>query len=779
MQLPQLVLAVSSALGLAQAAPESAEPLQLKRKIDEILVKELTQHWYPHAVDRQRGGFHQNLARDWSSKPDDSVFLVYQSRMTWTAAAFARYSQPHRAEFAQYALDGVAFLDRVLRDREKGGFHWELGASGELNPGKGDEKHLYGTAFVIYAASTARRVTGDERALAVARDAFDWLEQHAHDSKYGGYHEAFRRDGTPVTAWDQAAPIAKRLDRLGVYYGFKSMNAHIHLLEALTELSKVDSRPIVIERLREVFQIVLNRIAVEPGALNLYLTPDWRAIPAHDSFGHDVETAYLLVEAAHTLGIPEDPQTWRTARSLVDHALEWGWDDVNGGFYDKGESFGGPAFDLKKVWWTQAEGLNALLLMHRQFGATTDRYWKAFLKQWDFIEKHLLDPVYGGWYSETTREGRLIGDGAKANPWKANYHTSRALMNVAEMLSQGTAPAGSPRAHWKVQESGTKARLRGLCAVSDQVVWASGTSGSFTLTVDGGKTWKARTVPGADGLDFRDLHAFDDRRAYLLSIGAGELSRIYETRDGGDTWIVRYQNRDPKVFLDALAFWDTSHGIALGDPVDGRFTILTSDDGGASWKPAPSEHMPEATPGEGAFAASGTCLVAGQEKLAWFGTGGADVGRVFRSSDRGRTWTVHRTPIAGGNPSSGIFSLAFQNGHDGVAIGGDYRRPQLAEKIVATTTDGGQTWMVREGQGPGGYRSAVAHVSIASQPTLIAVGPTGSDLSFDGGKNWRPLGTSEFHAVSCAASSDGCFAVGEQGTIARLTGKFADREVGD
>ena len=146
-----------------------------------------------------------------------------------------------------------------------------------------------------------------------------------------------------------------------------------------------------------------DRIAVEPGALNLYLTPDWRAIPAHDSFGHDVETAFLLVEAAAALGMPDDPKTWQVARRLVDHALDWGWDDDTAGFYDKGESFGGAAFDRKKVWWTAAEGLNALLLMHRKFGDRTDRYWKAFLKQWDFIEKHLLDPVHGGWYGETTQ----------------------------------------------------------------------------------------------------------------------------------------------------------------------------------------------------------------------------------------------------------------------------------------------------------------------------------------------------------------------------------------
>ena len=127
--------------------------------------------------------------------------------------------------------------------------------------------------------------------------------------------------------------------------------------------------------------------------MNLYLTRDWRAIPAHDSFGHDVETAYLLIEAAEALGLADDPGTWQVPRLLVDHALEWGWDDEHGGFYDKGESFSGEAFDRKKVWWTQAEGLNALLLMHEKFKGSTDRYGKAFWKQWSFIEKHMIDPL--------------------------------------------------------------------------------------------------------------------------------------------------------------------------------------------------------------------------------------------------------------------------------------------------------------------------------------------------------------------------------------------------
>ncbi len=396
----------------------------------------MTKHWYPHAIDEERGGFHQDFARDWSPLPEDNRFAVYQSRMTWTAAAFAAYSPEHRDEYAKYARHGVEYLDRVMRDPQAGGFHWMLGLDGKISPRLGDEKHVYGTAFVLYSASKVYAVTRDELALKVARDAFDWLETRAHDAKDGGYFEAFRRDGTPILSWEDAAPIARRTDRLGIYYGYKTMNSHIHLLEAIGEFYRVEKTPIVEKRLRETLEIVRDRIAVEPGALNLYLTKDWRAVPAHDSFGHDVETAYLLVEAAESLGIGDDARTWQVARSLVDHAMDWGWDGQHGGFYDKGEAFAGQAFDRTKVWWTQAEGLNALLLMHKKYGKQTDRYWNAFLKQWDFIDKHMLDREKGGWFGETTREGALIGDGRKASPWKANYHTSRSMMNVVVMLRE-------------------------------------------------------------------------------------------------------------------------------------------------------------------------------------------------------------------------------------------------------------------------------------------------------------------------------------------------------
>ncbi len=320
-------------------------------------------------------------------------------------------------------------------------------------------------------------------------------------------------------------------------------------------------------------------------------------------------------------------------------------------------------------------------------------------------------------------------------------------------------------AQWVAQESGTKARLRGVSVVGPEVAWASGAGGTVLMTLDGGKTWKPRPVPDASGLDFRDVVAIDARTAYLLAIGEGEKSRIFKTKDGGTSWTLQLTNRDPKGFLDALAFWDADHGLALGDPVDGRFTIVTTDDGGKTWVKSGIEGMPPALPREGAFAASGTCLITQGHHNAFFATGGANVARVFRSRDRGRTWTASETPIRAGSATSGIFSLAFRDADHGVIVGGSYDRPDLGGRIVATSDDGGTTWKSSEGPNPQGFRSAVAYLDRPNR--LVTVGPSGSDLSNDGGKSWKPLGPLGFHAVNFAGPDAG-WAVGEEGRIARF-----------
>src|SRR5581483_3739980 len=173
---------------------------------------------------------------------------------------------------------------------------------------------------------------------------------------------------------------------------------------------------------------------------------------------------------------------------------------------------------------------------------------------------------------------------------------------------------------WQAQTVDTKSDFRGLCVVTSNVAWVSGTGGTYARTLDGGKSWSVATVPGAEKLDFRDVEAFGDGTAYLLSAGPGDASRIYKTVDGGKSWTMQYKSTDPAAFLDALAFWDEEHGIALGDPVEGRFQLITTDDGGANWKLL--ANRPPALPGEGAFAASGTCMVTHGRQIVWFATGG-------------------------------------------------------------------------------------------------------------------------------------------------------------
>jgi photosystem II stability/assembly factor-like uncharacterized protein len=317
-------------------------------------------------------------------------------------------------------------------------------------------------------------------------------------------------------------------------------------------------------------------------------------------------------------------------------------------------------------------------------------------------------------------------------------------------------------AQWKQQSGNTTADLRGLSVVNPRVVWASGTKGTFTRTTDGGATWQSGTVSGAGQLDFRDVEAFDANTAYLLSIGTDQQSRIYKTTDGGAHWALQFISRLPEAFFDAMAFWDRDHGIAMSDPVKGRFVMVVTENGGQTWSDVPSTNIPPALAGEGAFAASGTCILTQGQSNVWFVTGGK-VARVFRSTDRGRSWTVTPAPVISGVDSTGIFSIAFNDTTHGVIVGGDYRKPNEATDNVALTSDGGRTWRLSAGQKPLGYRSGAVYVGPL---TIIAVGTSGSDYSTDGGANWTKLDGENYNSV--AARMGVVWAVGPQGRIAKL-----------
>jgi photosystem II stability/assembly factor-like uncharacterized protein len=324
-------------------------------------------------------------------------------------------------------------------------------------------------------------------------------------------------------------------------------------------------------------------------------------------------------------------------------------------------------------------------------------------------------------------------------------------------------------AQWAPATTGTEAEWRGLSTAGASVVWASGTRGRYARSTDAGQTWHVDSVPSASTLDFRAVHALDARRAWLMSAGEAEKgqARIYRTTDAGVHWALVYSTEQKGVFLDAIAFWDAQHGIAISDPVDGRFFIVTTNDGGGTWERVPPARIPAALTGEAAFAASGTCLTVDGETNVWIGTGGGTVARVFRSPDRGRTWTVADTPIHTGGASAGIFSVQFRDGRHGIAVGGDYQMVHGGLPNVALTDDGGRSWRVAKGPLPTGYLSGASFVPGSS--SIAAVGLGGTAFSADNGESWRMVDSVAYNSVRFDAPNAG-WAVGPKGRIARWNG---------
>lgn len=281
---------------------------------------------------------------------------------------------------------------------------------------------------------------------------------------------------------------------------------------------------------------------------------------------------------------------------------------------------------------------------------------------------------------------------------------------------------------WSVQTSGIDTNLRGVSVKhkgsggkQHYFVWASGSNGVILRSTDDGKTWKQLTVAGGGDLDFRDIEAFDADVAYVMSSGDGDKSRIYKTTDSGKSWKLQYSDKRPGFFLDSLACDSEIHCVALSDPVDGKFLVLSTDDG-ERWRDLPRDKMPTALPKEGAFAASGTSITLSKGGKIYFGTGGP-AARIFRSEDRGRSWTVVEIPIVSDTPSSGVFSVACEGEDDVVAVGGDYKEPNGAKRVAAYSEDSGATWHVAATQ-PGGFRSAVGFFSMGISRLLDRTGRT-------------------------------------------------------
>lgn len=331
--------------------------------------------------------------------------------------------------------------------------------------------------------------------------------------------------------------------------------------------------------------------------------------------------------------------------------------------------------------------------------------------------------------------------------------------------------AGAPR-HTAAQSvtpqvSNATQLLVGLHAVNDRVVWASGAGGTVLRTTDGGEHWRAAVVPGAEGIQFRDVFALDSVTAWVLSIPSGDSARIYRTTDGGEHWTLQFQNQEPTAFYDCFAFWDRKHAIAISDAVRGHVPVLLTDDGGEHWTLQPGAAQPAADSGEGSPAASGTCVVAQRPASAWIGTiGGKQGARVLRTANGGRSWQSAVTPIGHRAPGAGIFTLVFRDRLRGFAAGSE-DSAKVPTGRVAATTDGGRTWRL---VGDPSFKGTVYGLAVVpGRPQmLIATGPGGASISRDDGRSWKPLDSANSWTAAFANARTG-WIVGPKGHVAKVT----------
>jgi mannobiose 2-epimerase len=428
--------------------PETIDNDVLLQELEFAAKEQLIDKWYPLALDYDDGGYYSQITRDFKIGKKHDKMIVTQARHIWTNAKAAGF-YPEKQKYLDNAEHGFHFLRNKMWDPVHGGFYDFVTKEGEPILQKGQEKTAYGNAFAIYALAEYYRASGNEEALELARNMFYWLEAMAHDPEHKGYFNILDVEGKPVertAEWPSTSDV-----------GYKDQNSSIHLLEAFTTLYEIWPNELLRERLEEMLLLIRDTITIEKGHLNLFFQPDWTPVSFknrsrdeitkhyyldHVSFGHDVETAYLMLEASHALGLKNDSLILQKGKKMVDHALKTGWDHETGGFYDGGYYFKGEdqisIVNNRKNWWAQAEGLNTLFIMNRYFPEDERNYKQYFEQQWDYIQTYIIDDEYGGWYEWGLDQDPEAKDDLKGHIWKASYHNFRALQNVIEILKQET-----------------------------------------------------------------------------------------------------------------------------------------------------------------------------------------------------------------------------------------------------------------------------------------------------------------------------------------------------
>jgi cellobiose epimerase len=401
---------------------------QRARVCRQLLEQSLLDFYLPDCLDRQHGGYFEVLD-DAGKFVQGEKFLTMQARQLWFFSALAR-ENIRRQETLAAAKTGYDFLRRHFFDAANGGCFAKVSANGKQPTDA--RKHVYHNAFAIYALVEYYRATGDVEALTSAKMLFDLLQEHAHDRRHGGYHEFFTADWQLITEPTSSGYIGAA--------NTKTYNSHLHLLEAYSALLRETGDPQVANRLAELLSIVTTTVKHPEYACNIDgWHPNWTMVDApknhRASYGHDLECAWLVLDAADALGWrPDILRSWATM--ICDHAIEYGYDDINGGFFYTGP-LGQPSDDRKKEWWTQAEGLVAMLTLETLSGDPS--YRAKFDGTLAFIQRHQI-AASGGWWGTVQEDGTLGTRRIRSSMWQGAYHNGRALLLCAKLLTRDAPP---------------------------------------------------------------------------------------------------------------------------------------------------------------------------------------------------------------------------------------------------------------------------------------------------------------------------------------------------
>ena len=400
----------------------------------------LLDEYYPRNIDTLYGGYLSTFTYDFKPTGAQDKMIVTQARHIWSTAKAAMFFKD--TTYIAMARHGFYFLRDKMWDSTYGGFYNLV--TRDATP-KSIIKEAYGNAFAIYGLSAYYECSHDMAALNLAKTTFLWLEKNSHDSIYKGYYQHLNKDGSYVVRTDDMQNTSD--------LGYKDQNSSIHLLEAFTELYKIWPDDLVRTRLQEMLELIRDKIVTPKGYLQLFFTYKWEPVSYRDSseqtimqhknldhvsFGHDVETAYLMQEASEALYGKADTKTLAVGKKMVDHALQNGWDNNLGGFYDEAYYFknkpGCTIINKSKNWWAQAEGLNTLLIFSELYPNDKLQYLQKFFKQWQYVQTYLIDHEHGDWYEEGLDNEPQRKTALKAHIWKGSYHNFRALMNCINRI---------------------------------------------------------------------------------------------------------------------------------------------------------------------------------------------------------------------------------------------------------------------------------------------------------------------------------------------------------